>query len=335
MLKQYDYLPDGFLGAEVSDLRKILKGPALIHLPGEKDPPLFVSILQHGNEDTGFYAVREWLLDYHHRRLPRSLTLFVANVFAAEFNLRCLAGQLDFNRVWPGAEPGDSPEHRIMNRVLDIMKQRGVFASIDIHNTSGFSPHYAAVNSTDPAFLRLAMLYDKLVVFFEKPVGVQSQAFSKLCPAVILECGKAGEIHGREHVRGYLDTCICLDKVPCHPIQCHEVDLFHTIGIIKIPDNVSFGFGYEAADIQFADDLDRLNFKELLPGKTLGVVTQTKLHFLDVIDDGGFNITDQYYAIENQRLIVRKPLMLSMLTKDKIIIRQDCLCYLMERYQMS
>ena len=43
-------------------------------------------------------------------------------------------------------------------------------------------------------------------------------------------------------------------------------------------------------------------------------------------------MADRFFAIDNQRLVTTVPVMPSMLTCDPTVIRQDCLCYLMERY---
>ncbi|MFN5977756.1 MAG: peptidase M14, partial [Pseudanabaena sp.] len=59
MLDVYDRLPDGLLDLESDQLYKILERPTLIHLEGDRQPPLFVSVLLHGNETTSWLAIRE------------------------------------------------------------------------------------------------------------------------------------------------------------------------------------------------------------------------------------------------------------------------------------
>ena len=61
---------------------------------------MFVSVLLHGNEDTGLAAAQEVLRRHLSRELHRSLLLFVGNVAAAAANVRTLPGQADYNRVW-------------------------------------------------------------------------------------------------------------------------------------------------------------------------------------------------------------------------------------------
>src|SRR5437773_579487 len=125
MLEVYNALPEGFLSASARDLYHYLPGPSLIHLSGKKNPALFVSVLLHGNEDTGFEAVKTLLSRYDGKTLPRSLTLLVGNVAAAKEGLRRLDNQPDYNRIWL---PGPSPEHLMTASILATMNERGVFA---------------------------------------------------------------------------------------------------------------------------------------------------------------------------------------------------------------
>jgi hypothetical protein len=51
-------------------------------------------------------------------------------------------------------------------------------------------------------------------------------------------------------------------------------------------------------------------------------------------DENGMDNTDDFFAINNQQLVMRKAVMPSMLTLNEAVIRQDCLCYLMERMKL-
>ena len=104
MLTQYEALPPGLLDLPAARLGEVLPGPTLIHLPGRRTPPLFVSVLLHGNEDTGWLAAQSVLKKFATAELPRALTLFIGNVEAARTGLRRLDGQPDYNRVWAGGE---------------------------------------------------------------------------------------------------------------------------------------------------------------------------------------------------------------------------------------
>jgi succinylglutamate desuccinylase len=334
-LRERDGLPDGLLSAGTRDLAALLDGPTLIHLPGDRDPPLFVCVLLHGNEAVGWEAVRELLADHLRRhgrlRLPRATSLFLGNVAAAAQGLRHLPGQPDYNRVWPGSELPETPEHALMAQVVDTMARRGLFASVDLHNNTGRNPHYACVNVLDNPSLHLATLFSRTVVHFTRPKGVQSQAMAPLCPAVTLECGRVGERHGVEHARDYLAACLHLAALPDHPVPGHDMDLFHTVAQVKVPPEVSFGFDRDAGDIAFTPDLDQLNFRELSPGTTLGRIRTPAARLL-VYDEHGRDLAQRYLAAEDGELRLRLAVMPSMLTCDALVIRQDCLGYLMERY---
>ncbi|MDP3123204.1 MAG: M14 family metallopeptidase, partial [Thiobacillus sp.] len=198
-LTHYDAVPPGLLDLPASRLGEVLPGPALIHLPGRRSPPLFVSVLLHGNEDTGWLAAQTVLKKYAAAELPRALSLYIGNVAAARSGVRRLDGQPDYNRVWLGSEEPDSAETAMMLQVVDAMRARGVFASLDIHNNTGLNPHYACVNRLEPNFLHLATLFSRVVVYFIRPLGVQSAAFAELCPSVTLEFGKPGTPGSVDH----------------------------------------------------------------------------------------------------------------------------------------
>ncbi|MDH3526412.1 MAG: M14 family metallopeptidase [Gammaproteobacteria bacterium] len=331
MLNELETLPEGLLEAEVAELEALLGGPTLIHLQGRRSEPLFVTVLAHGNEDTGFYAVQALLRDYRERELPRSLSLLIGNVAAARQGLRRLDDQLDYNRIWPGTEHADAPEVRMMRRVVDTMRERQVFASIDVHNNSGINPHYACMNRIDNQFLHLASLFSRTVVYFIRPLGVQSMAMSHLCPAVTIECGKSSHQYGVEHARDYIEACLKQNELSQEPVPSHDVDLYHTVATVKIPDHVSFGFSDDSADLRLIDGIDHLNFRELPAGTQLGWLQGGHSLQLDVRDENGKPVQDRYFAINKSALVTTRPFMPSMFTLDERIIRQDCLGYLMER----
>lgn len=331
MLNVTDKLPDGILDLDATRLHEVLAGPTLFHLPGKLTPALFVSVLLHGNEDTGWEAVRRLLTRYVDSELPRALSLFIGNVEAAREGMRRLDGQQDFNRIWL---PGSSPEHHMTRQVLDEMRNRGVFASIDIHNNTGLNPHYACINRLEDPFFHLATLFNRTVVYFVKPEGVQSAAFADLCPAVTLECGQVGQRRGIDHAVELIDACIHLHELPGRAVAAHDIDLYHTVAIAKVPEQISFGFNDDAADICFVSDIDHMNFRELPANTVLGSVGEGEYICLDVRNEHGEQVCDQYFDFSNGRISTRQPVMPSMLTLDARIIRQDCLCYLMERFEL-
>ena len=324
-------LPEDFLNASAGELHRLLPGPTLIHLSGRRPEPLFVSVLLHGNEDTGLKAVQSALAEYRYRQLPRALSLFVGNVQAAALGQRHLEGQPDYNRVWPGTDSVGLPEQAMMQEVVDQMRSRHVFASIDIHNNTGINPHYGCVNRLEGPFLHLATLFSRIVVYFKRPLGVQSAAFANLCPSVTVECGKPGSSESEAHAAGFLEAALHLDHFPEHSVPKHDLALYHTVAIVKVPGEVRFAFGSGDAELWFEPDLDHLNFRDLPAGTRLARVAAACRQPLLVMDEDGREVTQRYFEVRGGELRTLRPVMPSMLTLNGQVIRQDCLCYLMER----
>ncbi len=333
MLTIYDELPAGLLDCEARQLHEILPGPGLIHLAGHRPEVLFVSVLLHGNEFTGWDAVRELLRKYQGPGLPRSLSLFIGNVAAAREGLRHLPDQPDYNRIWRGA--GTTPEHRMAQQLLEEVRRLDLFAAVDVHNNTGKNPHYACVNRLEPDYLHLASLFSRTVVYFIRPDTVMSMAMAQYCPAVTIECGQPGVPRGVVHVLEFLEACLHLDHFPAHPVAAKDLDLFHTVATVRIPPQLEFGFGEDGRDLCLLPDIDRLNFNELPAGTAFGRVRDADVVPFEVQDEQGREVSERYFEIRDRWIQTRVPVMPSMLTLDRDVIRQDCLCYLMERLSLT
>lgn len=328
MLKILDHLPPGLADCPAEGLEEVLGGPTLLHLPGERPDPLFLSVLLHGNEIAGWEAVRGILRDFSEARLPRSLSVLIGNVEAARLGLRRLDGQPDYNRIWDG---GDSPEHHMARRVVEEMLDRNPVASIDVHNTTGPNPHYACVNRLDDRSLYLAQRFSRTAVYFRAPLGMQSMAFSRLCPSVTLECGLPGSPEGIIHAKAYLEQRLFEESLPDHPPTGDELELFHTRARVRVPDGLSFSFQSRTADFYMPGELVERNFRELPEGTDFGTWGEGVEPRLRVEDEEGQDVFETYFENRGRRLTVRRPFFLSMLTTREKIVEQDCLCYLMER----
>jgi len=339
MLTVLDYLPEGLLEKKAHELHDILTGPTLIHLPGVKSNPLFVSVLLHGNETTGWEALKHYLLENYffakklNEVLPRAMSIFIGNISAAKKHKRVLDGQHDYNRVWFN-HPSD--EGQMMSRILSQMKEKQVFASIDFHNNTGKNPHYACINRKEHDFFQLAHLFSRTVVYFIKPDTVQSMAFSKLCPAVTVECGQPEQKNGVQHAKNYIEKTMALGEFTNQPLKAEDFDLYHTMAIVKVPEQFTISFdSMQSSDINFDSDVDRLNFTALNHGENLAKTDPDKNVFLQAINEQGIDVAARYFDYSNGEIRTKIPVMPSMLTTTEEIIRQDCLCYLMERIEFK
>ncbi|MBM3422989.1 MAG: succinylglutamate desuccinylase/aspartoacylase family protein [Chlorobi bacterium] len=334
-LRLFDRLPEGFTGIAIEKLGSILPGPSLIRIEGEKGAPIFVSILLHGNETTGFSAMQQLLEGFGapRRLLPRPMLLFVGNVAAAVRGVRKLDGQADYNRIWQGER---YPEHLLARHVLAEIARAAPVAGIDLHNNTGKNPHYGCVNRLEHKSLSLARRFSKTIVWFTEPHEVLAVALSAICPAVTLECGVSGDATGTEHVENYLRHCLELpEEILFAPPANHHNDLFHTTARILLSEGTRPGFGQcdDSADICFREDLETLNFERVPEGTELGRFSK-ELPPIRVIDNMNETVTDRYLLFSENRILTRVPVVPSMFTRDVKIIRQDCLGYIMESYQL-
>jgi len=346
MLSVTSVIPDGLLDCESEGLADLLSGPTLLHLPGRQTAPLFVSVLLHGNEVTGWLAIRSLLQAYADRELPRALSVFIGNVEAARYGKRLLDGQPDYNRIWFSPDtPASSPEEHMVRQVVEEMRRRNVFGSLDIHNNTGLNPYYGCIRREDESFFYLASLFSRTIVHFLKPEGVQSEAFSDLCPAATLECGRPGDPAGTVRAVEYIEDCMRLTHFPDRPIPFRDIDVYHTAAVVEVPEETSFVFSsngqghsvgkfseQNSPDVVFQENIDRLNFSEVLPGALWGRIEREGARPLLVRNEQGEDVTNRFFSFTNGEIRLIASVMPSMLTLDTGVVRQDCFCYLMERY---
>ncbi|MGD9658987.1 MAG: succinylglutamate desuccinylase/aspartoacylase family protein, partial [Methylocystis sp.] len=289
----------------------------------------------HGNETTGLAAVQEVLRRHAERGLSRSLILFIGNVAAAAENVRTLPGQRDFNRVWPGTAFPDDPLAHMTRWIYDYVAKRDAFAAVDIHNNTGFNPHYSCITKLDAKYVALAQLYSRIVVLFQRPRGTCAAAFAELCPAITVECGKSGVEAGAEHAVELLEACLSIAELPGHPPALHDVELLRTHAIVKPPAGASFSFDGTPADFLFRPDIDHLNFSELDAGASFGALGDgdARLEVLpgDVFDTQPLN----YFDYAGGEIRLARSAIPAMLTVDRRAVEHDCLCYLMHRIGMD
>ena len=323
-------LPAGFFDLQVENILSLFREPTLIYLQGQKSPPLFVSILLHGNEYSGLKAVQALLRQYNDV-LPRSMYLYIGNVTAAAQGLRVIPGQTDYNRCWPGTEMAPNDETRLMQSVVERVTREPLFAAIDVHNNSGFNPHYAGITSITEENRYIAAMFNHIGMAFRRPRGVSTMAFDNICPAATLECGRPGEPVGIQHATELLDAMLHMDHFPEKPLPPRDLQLLQTVATVKVPDQVSIVFDLNGdADLVFQADLDRLNFNEIKPNQA---IARTRVDEpLTIISQSGEDITTEIIRVEGGNVFLNRTLIPAMITLNETIVRQDCLCHLMEDF---
>lgn len=339
-LRVHTGIPDGLLDCEASGLHDHLGGPTLIHLAGERSPALFVSVLLHGNETSGWDGLRRYLAGVQSR--ARDLTLFIGNTRAAADGLRALPGEPDFNRIWRDAT---GPGAAVAEAVKAAIADRPFFASVDLHNNTGHNPYYSVVTDLGAHNLGLAYLFSDKAVFVEEPDTVLTRVFAGRCPAVALEVGPVGDPRCTDRVVEFLGRCLALEAIPA--VQPDRLNLFRTRVRVHVREGVPFAFagdddpllvdtpshetGSEDAVLTLTGGVEAVNFHELAPGTVFGTSVLAPGQVLQVLDTDHQDVTDAYFERDGRYLLLRQTVVPAMYTTDPFVIRQDCLCYFMER----
>ncbi|MFT7879096.1 MAG: M14 family metallopeptidase [Sulfurimonas sp.] len=329
-------IPERFLTINYRDIKEIFESPTLVYLKGEKAPPLFISIMLHGNEFSGLQIMQKVLKKYKvdgSFHLPRTVWLFVGNVDAASLGLRRQDDELDFNRAWPGTPHPDAPTSKLIAEMMEKITEDELFAALDLHNNTGKNPPYGCISVVDEKNKYLSSFFNHIGMVFHTPKGVSTMAFDEICPAITLECSTPGNPLGIEKAVALIDDLMHMDHFPEKALPEHDLQLVHNSAVLKIAEGVTFGFEEEKRDyaLTLMDNFDRHNFTRLEAGEIFAHTTITK-PIIATLEDGT-DITDDIISNENGALSLKRPLMPAMITLDKKIIKQDCLCYLLQEYK--
>lgn len=309
-LSTQNTLPDGLLECPAAQLPNVLSGPTLFDLSGGRKGTLFITVLQHGNETSGWDAVRTLLREGS----APPLMLFVANVDAARRNVRKLEGRVDFNRAWEG---GDSPEAAITQEVTERAMAAEPLAAIDIHNNTGRNPPYSVVTRTDERSLGAAAAFAQRVIVIDHP-GVQTRRFSEFCTAVTIEVGRASDPSSIERASAYIEAALRWREPPQAASQ--EIHLYRNLARVLID-------GDDGA-VAPRRDFEALNFERAEGGTVIASVRHG--HGLRAVDESGADVTARYFKTTNGEVRLRRSVIPSMYTTDLRAARADCLCYLLE-----
>lgn len=329
-------LPEGLLDCPAPALARQLGGPTLLHLTGQREPPLLVSVLLHGNETSGWTGLCRALANAP--LLARSLVVFIGNVDAAAAGVRTLPTQQDYNRIWRAGPTAASAEEALAAQVLEAIERvsgGGLFAAVDLHNNTGHNPHYAVVTELAAGNLGLAWLFGDKAVHVVEPDTVLTRRLGEYCPAVALELGPIGDPRCADRAEDYLTRLFDLETIP--PPDPEALTLFRTRARVHVPPDVSFAFAGgdaaadDASDLLLTGGVEAVNFHELPAGMVFGSTRLPLPRALTVLDDQHRDVTREYFASDGERLILSRPMTPAMYTTDPLVVRQDCLCYLMER----
>jgi succinylglutamate desuccinylase len=328
MITVLDQMPDGLLTAKPSALADLCDELTVIHLKGAVDPPVVLSLMLHGNEPAGLLALQHLFGELGARAsaLPRSLTLLIGNVLAAQAGVRRLDDQADFNRIW------QQPQGRAV-WALKELEHKQPLALLDVHNSSGHNPHFVGVTKLDRTTLGLAFAFSTRVVNVTGPSGMLAQAAADFTPSVTLECGAPHDPDGFKVAAKLAHRLLETGEVPVLP-EAMPVEVLENMCSFRLRDN---------AELAFPDDLERNNFVDVPVGTPLAFGADQH-RGLFAIDRDGEEVTERFLRYEDGpvgdgsrggRFVSTSPFVPVMMTLDQRVMRQDCLGYAMKRRRVA
>ena len=300
------------------ELRQLYDEPILFDLSKAGERPFFVSTLLHGNETSGWEATRNLATEVLEDNGIPSFILLLGNIVAAERNLRHLKGQPDFNRIWG---QGNSPYHQWAQEVLEYVRAKQPWYSLDIHNNTGPNPHHSIVTSLDTPTLRSARLFSENVIFAQQPPGVLTRRCAEFSIALTIESGLPQDPHSAIRAHNLIKTLWTRQEVP-------DTD----ISDLKIFENSVRVVLENAAELSnddvphFAPFLHRYNFKKIPAGTQLAKLTTPQTRLI-ALDEQQQDRTADYLSYDGANISTRQDTIMSMYTEDPLIVRQDCVCY--------
>ena len=299
-------LPAAIAAMPAPRLAEALPGPTLFDLRREGQAPLFVSVLLHGNEISGWDAVRQ----LGEELAARSALVLVGNVAAAQAGVRTLPGQPDFNRIWAASAEGvPGAEAALAAEVMRVVAASKPQFAVDIHNNTGRNPPYAVVADTAPATLALAASLAERVLLATQPRGFFTARLASLCPSVTVEVGTPDDAGSTPRAVAYLRRLIAAPPSPAGSLDVFETKLRVTV----------------SADTAIATEVQCWNFRTAPAGTVLARAGR-----LRAWDAAGQDLSDEYLARSDGATRLRRPAMLAMFTGSLAAARQDCLCYFLE-----
>ena len=296
-------LPAGIAALPAPALAEALGGPTLFDLRKPGEQPLFVSVLLHGNETSGWEAVRRLAEAIR----ARSVLLFVGNVEAARIGVRRLDGGPDFNRVWDG---GDTPDAAIADEVTTLARAAQPYLAVDVHNNTGDNPPYAVVTDTQPKTLSVARAFAHRALLTAQPEGFLTRRFADFCTAVTVEVGMPGEAASTGRATAFLSRLLISGLPDDDP---GDLMLFETTARVLLADGAVLD-----------PSAQRFNFHPAPAGTPLTLTGR-------LLAEGptGCDVTATYLAVENGVTVLKRRTHLAMYTGSERSAREDCLCYLL------
>ena len=319
------------VGRTAEEFLNRLGGPTVIHARGQDDlRTRAVVTLLHGNEPSGLRALHAWLRE---GRTPLvNAVCVVASVAAARegrgFAYRFLPGQRDLNRCF--LPPFDGAQGELAREILEVIRDAGCEAMVDIHNNTGHNPPYGVGTQVDAKRLKVSSLFARRYIHTDLRLGCLIEAIDDDLPGVVIECGRAGDRQADAVALAGLQQYLGLDQIFSRGAEPGSMTILDTPVRVCLRARVQLavaGSPVPGAHLTVMDKIDRHNFQELTSGTLIGWVDAPTTWPLDARGAEGKDVSKDLFAVQGRELRTRRPLIPIMMTTDARMAAADCLCY--------
>ena len=314
-------LPQALHTVLPGDLYKVCPDLSLFQLDGRTKSSVVVSVMLHGNEPSGLFALQTLLSSLSAATPYRTLLVLVGNVQAARANVRKLPEGDDYNRIWfPGA-------HARASAIMAELKKRDVVACFDLHNTSGKNPLFSILAHMNQRSLELASLMRGPVMYAPWTKGPLNAECGQHFPSVTVELKNYRDTETERHVAEQIAHLLNAPEPFSRDPLSGEIPFVVGVEAIAYRREVALPKG-QRHSFELVDGLDQYNFKAVPEGTVWASSDPESYRALQVVGPEGDDVTETYFSFENGRIVSVLPFVPTLLSTDNDAIHQDCIAYM-------
>lgn len=293
-----------------------------------------VTTLLHGNEPSGFRAIRAWLEGGTAPAVDTALCLcsIEAALGPPLFAHRMLAGGRDQNRCF--LPPFDGFEGRRARAILDLIERCAPEAVVDLHNNTGHSPAYGVGTRVDRIVVGIAALFADRFMHSDIVLGTLTEALDGRVPSVVIECGRAGDPVADAIALSGLERFLTLEDMSTVSKHASAVEVLERPLRVRLREDVSLAFGtapVPGVTLTVRRDVDRHNFKAMKRGDPVGWVAPDAPWPLVAHARDGVDVSRELFVQNGTEIQLRRDIVPVMMTTLPDIAKADCLFYALSR----
>ena len=301
-----------------------------------------ISTLLHGDEPSGLIAIHRWLTSGDTLPRPKSnIRVIISSVEAATyqhlFRHRYLPNGVDLNRCFnvERLKASSDANHPQIDGYIErakliesAIREVRPTAIVDLHNTSGGGPAFAVSTLINPDVLSLASYFCDTLILSDLKIGAMMELdFS--CPVLTIECGSGNDDQAHDIAYKGIKDFTRFDSQNPLPQEKAVQILYKPLRLtIKAERKLSFSEHDESySGVTLRKNIEQFNYGGCCDGLLLGWLDDDGLDNLELLNDQGVNVIDNYFKVVDNKLVCATHLKIFMASTQRDIARSDCLFY--------